>query len=93
MATYVLVHGACHDGSAFDRDFFREMFINDADLETARRAYCRLSSLPFGQLQEHLDVKRFHTLEIPRSQMPGSHELMFSNRVGLAEKILEAGRD
>jgi hypothetical protein len=42
MATYVLVHGACHDGSAFDRDVFREMF---------------------------------------------------SNPVGLAEKILEAGRD
>ena len=46
---------------------FREMFTNDADLETARRAYCRLSSEPFGQLQEPLDVKRFHTLEIPRS--------------------------
>jgi pimeloyl-ACP methyl ester carboxylesterase len=105
-------------------DFFREMFINDADLETARRAYCRLSSEPFGQLQEPLDLKRFHTLEIPRSylnptedtamppgewgwhprlssrlgtyrlvQMPGSQELMFSNPVGLADKILEAGQD
>ena len=26
-------------------------------------------------------------------QMPGSHELMFSNPVGLADKILDAGRD
>jgi pimeloyl-ACP methyl ester carboxylesterase len=26
-------------------------------------------------------------------QMPGSHEVMFTNPVGLAEKILEAGRD
>ena len=26
-------------------------------------------------------------------QMPGSHEVMFSNPVGLAEKIVEAGRD
>jgi pimeloyl-ACP methyl ester carboxylesterase len=105
-------------------DFFRETFINDADLETARRAYHRLSSEPFGQLQETLDFKRFYTLEIPRSyligtedtvmppgewgwhprlssrlgtyrlvQMPGSHELVFSNPVGLADKIVEAGRD
>ncbi|MBM3225820.1 MAG: salicylate esterase [Candidatus Tectomicrobia bacterium] len=26
-------------------------------------------------------------------QMPGGHEVIFSNPVGLAEKILEAGRD
>jgi pimeloyl-ACP methyl ester carboxylesterase len=105
-------------------DVFREVFINDADLDTAQRAYGHLSSEPFGQLLEPLDFKRFHTLGIPRSyllptedtvmppgewgwhprlssrlgtyrlvQMPGSHELMFSNPVGLADKILEAGRD
>ena len=105
-------------------DVFREVFINDADLETARRVYSQLSSEPFGQLLERLDLKRFHGLDIPRSfligtedtvmppgewgwhprlssrlglyrlvQMPGSHELMFSNPVGLAHKIVEAGRD
>jgi len=26
-------------------------------------------------------------------QMPGSHEVMFSNPVGLVEKIIVAGRD
>jgi hypothetical protein len=26
-------------------------------------------------------------------QMPGSHELIFSNPAGLADKIIEAGRD
>ncbi|MEN9568199.1 MAG: hypothetical protein RLZZ69_3395, partial [Cyanobacteriota bacterium] len=26
-------------------------------------------------------------------QMPGSHEVMFSNPIGLAEKIIVAGRD
>ncbi|MBD2249304.1 alpha/beta hydrolase, partial [Nostoc sp. FACHB-888] len=26
-------------------------------------------------------------------QMPGSHEVMFSNQIGLAEKIIVAGRD
>jgi len=105
-------------------DVFREMFINDANLDTARRAYGHLSSEPFAQLMEPFDLKRFHTLGIPRSvlvatedtvmppgewgwhprlssrlgtyrlvQMPGSHEVMFSNPVGLADKILEAGRD
>jgi hypothetical protein len=90
----------------------------------ARRVYSQLSSEPFGQLLERLDLKRFHGLDIPRSfligtedtvmppgewgwhprlssrlglyrlvQMPGSHELMFSNPVGLAHKIVEAGRD
>jgi hypothetical protein len=198
-ATYVLIHGACHDGSAFDRVverlhqqghtafaptvpgngkevdkqvshaestqsvvdfilnrdltdfilvghsyggtiianvaeaapdrvrrlvFWRDVFINDADLDTARLAYQRLSSDPFGQLLEPLDLKRFRTLRIPRRylivtedtvtppgewgwhrrlssrlgtyrlvQMPGSHELVFSNPVGLADKIVEAGGD
>jgi len=26
-------------------------------------------------------------------QMPGSHELIFSNPTGLADKVIEAGRD
>ena len=26
-------------------------------------------------------------------QMPGSHEVIFTNPIGLAEKIIEAGRD
>jgi hypothetical protein len=26
-------------------------------------------------------------------QMPGSHEVLFTNPVGLADKLIEAGRD
>jgi hypothetical protein len=26
-------------------------------------------------------------------QMPGSHEVVFTNPIGLAEKLIEAGRD
>jgi hypothetical protein len=36
------------------------------NLDTARLTYQRLSSDPFGQLLEPLDLKRFHTLRIPR---------------------------
>jgi pimeloyl-ACP methyl ester carboxylesterase len=105
-------------------DLWRDVFINDADLQLATEAYARLSPEPFCQLLEPLDLKKFHTLSIPKSylittedtvmppgewgwhprmssrlgiyrlvQMPGSHEVIFSNPVGLADKIIEAGRD
>jgi len=103
---------------------WRETFINDADMEMAKWAYEQLSPEPHQPSQDKLDLKKFYSLEIPRSyinctednalpqgewawhprmssrlglyrlvQMPGSHEVMFTNPVGLAEKIIEAGRD
>ena len=103
---------------------WREAFINDADLEIAKWAYSQLSPEPHQPTLDKLDLKKFYSLEIPRSyinctednalpqgewgwhprmssrlglyrlvQMPGSHEVMFTNPVGLAEKIIEAGRD
>jgi pimeloyl-ACP methyl ester carboxylesterase len=103
---------------------WRETMINDADLKTARWAYEQLSPEPFGQYVEPLDLRKFYTLDIPKSylactedtvvppgewafhprmssrlglyrlvQMPGSHEVIFSNPNGLADKIVEAGRD
>jgi hypothetical protein len=103
---------------------WRDAFINDADLETARSAYDQLSPEPFQQLLEPLDLKKFYTLDIPKSYlvcnedtvmphgewgwhprmsgrlgmhrlvaMPGSHEVIFSNPIGLADKIIEASRD
>jgi pimeloyl-ACP methyl ester carboxylesterase len=104
--------------------FFREVFMNDADLPTARRVYEQLSPEPYVLLSERIDLARFEAMDIPRSwlmgtedivmppgewgwhprmssrlglyrlvQMPGGHELMYTNPVGLAEKIVEAGRD
>jgi pimeloyl-ACP methyl ester carboxylesterase len=103
---------------------WREAFLNDADLRLARWAYAELSPEPYQQMLEPLDLKKFYTLDIPRSyllgtedialppgewgwhprmtsrlglhrflQMPGGHELLFSNPNGLADKIIEAGRD
>ncbi|MFN6487629.1 MULTISPECIES: alpha/beta hydrolase [unclassified Nostoc] len=97
---------------------WREVFINDADLELAKSSYAQLSSQPYQPLIDKLDLKQFYVLTIPKSylyctedkgdwhprmssrlglfrlvQMPGSHEVMFSNPVGLAEKIILAGRD
>jgi pimeloyl-ACP methyl ester carboxylesterase len=106
---------------------WREAFVNDGDLELAKRSYAQLSPEPY-QFSEKLDLKKFY--EIIRSgkvacsylnctedialpqgewgwhprmsnrlglfrliQMPGGHEVIFSNPTGLAEKIVEAGRD
>jgi pimeloyl-ACP methyl ester carboxylesterase len=105
-------------------EIWREAFINDADLDLARWSYAQLSPEPFQQLVEPLDLRKFYTLDIPRSylnatedismppgewgwhprmtsrlglyrlvQMPGSHELIFSDPNRLADKIIEAGRD
>ena len=103
---------------------WREAFINDADLELAQWSYEQLSPEPYQPFLDKLDMKKFYSLEIPKSylnctedtslpqgewcwhprmsnrlglfrlvQMPGSHEVIFSNPIGLAEKIIEAGRD
>ena len=103
---------------------WRETFINDADLETAKRAYEQLSPTPYQPCCDKLDMKKFYALQTPRSyinctedtalpqgewgwhprmsgrlglfrlvQMPGSHQVMHTNPAGLAEKLVEAGRD
>jgi pimeloyl-ACP methyl ester carboxylesterase len=103
---------------------WREQFINDADLELAQQIYAQLSPEPFQPLADKLDLKKFYSLQTPKSyinctedtalppgewgwhprmsnrlglyrlvQMPGSHEVMYTNPATLAEKIVEAGRD
>ncbi|MDM9384606.1 salicylate esterase [Chlorogloeopsis sp. ULAP01] len=106
-------------------ELWREVLLNDADLELARSSYARLSPQAYQPWIDKLDLKQFYSLPIPKSylyctednvlpqgeqwgwhprmsnrlglfrlvQMPGSHEVMFSNPVGLAEKIIVAGRD
>ena len=103
---------------------WREAFINDADADLARWSYEQLSPQPYQPFVDRLDMKKFYSLQIPKSyinctedmalpqgewgwhprmsnrlglfrlvQMPGSHEVIFSNPAGLADKIVEAGRD
>ena len=101
-----------------------ETFINDADPELAKTAYAQLAPEGYAQMLEPVDMKRFYTLDTPRSyilatedivfpsgewgwhpritsrlgphrllEMPGSHEVLFTSPDGLADKIIEAGRD
>jgi pimeloyl-ACP methyl ester carboxylesterase len=103
---------------------WRESFINDADLDQAKSTYAQLSPEPWQSTADKLNLKKFHSLILPKSyinctedialppgewgwhprmsnrlglyrlvQMPGSHEVLYTNPAGLAEKIIEAGRD
>jgi len=103
---------------------WREAFINDADIETAKWTYAQLSPEPYQPCKDKLDLKKFYSLVTPKSyinctedtalppadggwhprmssrlglhrlvQMPGSHEVIYTNPGLLAEKIWEAGRD
>jgi len=103
---------------------WRESFVNDADIETAKWTYAQLSPEPYQPCTDKLDLKNFYSLQTPRSfinctedialppgewgwhprmssrlglhrlvQMPGSHEVIYTNPGALAEKIWEAGRD
>lgn len=124
-----MVQAGTVDGMfALPWEVWREVFLNDADHETALRAYKTLCSTPVRMLEDKLDLTRFYELVAtgqlktsylnctddtamphgelawhPRFssrlglcrivQMPGSHEVIFTNPMGLAAKIVEAGRD
>ena len=103
---------------------WREAFINDADLETAQRAYDVLNPHPLATFTDKIALKT-NPAEMPLAksyinctedtalphsygwhprlseklglfslvQVPGSHELCFSDPARLARAIMEAGRD
>ena len=103
---------------------WREAFINDADLDTAKRAYECLNAHPIRTLSDRISLcANVNEVLIPKSyinctedtslppehawhphlsrklglfrliQVPGSHELCFSDPPRLARAILDAGRD
>ena len=103
---------------------WREAFINDADLDTARRAYEVLNPHPIRTLFDRITLAVNPSgMDIPKAyingtednslppdfawhphlsqklgrfrlvEVPGSHELCFSNPTRLTQAILDAGRD
>lgn len=46
---------------------WRDAFINDADLSLAERSYGLLSSEPYQPFVDKLDLKKFYSLQTPRS--------------------------
>ena len=103
---------------------WREALINDADLDTARRAYDCLNPQPLKTLTDKISlgtnpdrisvaksyINCTEDISLPHHypwhprlsrklgffrliQVPGSHELCFSNPPLLAQAIMQAGRD
>ncbi len=73
---------------------WREAFVNDADLATAQRTYDLLSSEPFQPLKDKLDLKKFYSLQTPKSYINCTEDIALpqgewgwhprmSNRLGL----------
>jgi len=73
---------------------WREAFINDADLALAQSAYDSLSAEPFQPFVDKLDLKKFATLQTPRSYLNCTEDIALqpgqwgwhprlSNRLGL----------
>jgi len=113
------------DGSvALPFPVWRDVFINDADLDTAKRTYDLLNPHPLKTLTDKIRLANNPSdLKVAKSfvnctadvslphhcpwhprlskklglfrlvQVPGSHELCFSDPLRLAEAILAAGRD
>jgi pimeloyl-ACP methyl ester carboxylesterase len=104
-------------------EVFRDGFIGDADLATAKAAYAELHPEPFAPFLEPVNLDVFAGMQIPTSyinptedtvfplgewsffprmaqlsgasrivQMPGSHEVMYSDPKGLAEALIKAAR-
>jgi len=82
---------------------WREAFINDGDLETAQRTYELLSSEPFQPFMDKLDLKKFWSLQTPRSYINGTEDIALpqgpefgwhprmSNRLGLFRLVQISG--
>lgn len=104
--------------------YFRDHLLNDADGDTARRAYELTSPEPLARSGEELDLTGFDELPVPRSylyatgdnvfpaaefswhpgmsqrlgdfrlvQVPGGHELMFSDPDALADALVASARE
>lgn len=75
---------------------FREAFMNDADLDTVKQAYARLSPEPY-QFAERLDLKKFYSIirsgKVACSYLYGTEDIALppggTRRVGLASAHVE----
>ncbi len=81
---------------------WRDIFIGDADGETAKAAFDELVPEPFGPVTEKLDLSRFYALEIPKSYIHCTEDAVFPpgewgwfprmyTRLGLCRLVLAAG--
>ena len=97
-----LVEQSADDTVMVPFPLWREAFINDADLDLAQSTYASLLPEPYQPFRDKLDMKKFYSLEIPRSFLnctedialpPGDwgwHPRMFG-RLGLCRLVQMPG--
>ena len=74
-------------------EMWREVFINDGDPDLVQRAYDQLSPEPFGPWAEPLNMKKFHSLQTPRSFLVGyCRHGDVTRRFGLASPHVKPAR-
>jgi pimeloyl-ACP methyl ester carboxylesterase len=81
---------------------WREAFVNDADLETAKRTYALLSPQPYQPFADVLDLKKFYSLRLPSSYLNCTEDIALppgefgwfprmANRLGLYRLVQMPG--
>lgn len=63
-------------------EVFRDVFIGDADLDTARRVYDGLRPMSAGLMSERLELRRFWRLRTPRSYLNCTEDVAFPHHAG-----------
>lgn len=77
-AAFQALAEAAGDGTvSLPFEVFRDGFINDADLETARAAYALLGPEPLARAAEPAALLTFHALPIPRSVLHATDDNVF----------------
>ena len=54
---------------------WREAFINDADLKLVQFGYSQLSPEPYQPFGQKLDLKKFYSLDIPKSYINATEDI------------------
>ena len=60
-------------------ELWREVLLNDADLELARASYARLSPEPYQPWIDKLDLRQFYSLPIPKSYLYCTEQKIMSS--------------
>ena len=78
-------------------DVFRERFINDADLETAKEVYVKLRPICAYSQKEKIPMRGFQRLQVPTSYINFTDDIVLPHGEyawypRMAEALIEAGR-
>ncbi|SHE50397.1 Pimeloyl-ACP methyl ester carboxylesterase [Seinonella peptonophila] len=65
----------------FSFPIWREVFMNDVDLQTAQRIYKQLTPNPINYIMDKVDLQKFYTLQISKSYLHGTEDAIVPYRI------------